>query len=230
MAHQLRLPLAVLALASLFFGGQVMAIETPNYNVLYEDAGIEYRQYSPYLVAETIVLDASGYKASGNEGFRRLFKYITGTNEAAASITMTAPVSRTNSGEKISMTSPVERNQTQAGEVVSFMLPSQYTLESAPLPRDGRVKVKRIPSKIVATIRYRGRWTDANYQEYRAKLLAGIKDQGLKAIGNVQSALYDAPYVPPFMRRNEVMVEVGELPAIAQKSSIVGTNELAVYR
>ena len=230
MGQQLKIPLMVLAVAAFFSGGTVMATETPEYTVLYNDAGIEYRQYAPYLVAETIVADVSGYKASGNEGFRRLFRYITGANEAAESIAMTAPVARSEAGEKIAMTAPVARNQTTAGESVSFMLPSKYTLETAPLPTDSRVNIRPVSSRLVAVIRYRGRWTDSNYDEQSKTLLAGVKNAGVMTIGSVQSALYDAPYVPPFMRRNEVMIEVAELPAMAEQTSLAGADEVVAYR
>ncbi len=230
MAQQLKIPMVLLSVAAFFSGGHVMATESPEYTVLYNDAGIEYRQYQPYLVAETVVADVDGYKASGNEGFRRLFRYITGANAAAESIAMTSPVARAQSGEKIAMTSPVARDLTDLGESVSFMLPSQYTLETAPIPTDARVSIKRVAPKLVAVIRYSGRWTDKNYDEQSKTLLAGVRDADVTAIGNVQSALYDAPYVPPFMRRNEVMIEVAGLPASAEQVSIAGAGLSAVYR
>ena len=34
----------------LLFGGAAMSIEQPNYTVVYESDGIEYRQYDSYLV------------------------------------------------------------------------------------------------------------------------------------------------------------------------------------
>ena len=57
-----------------------MALEKPDYEILYEDGNIEYRLYEPYLVAQTEVSMDDNYNSASNEGFRRLFKYITGSN------------------------------------------------------------------------------------------------------------------------------------------------------
>ncbi len=117
-----------------------MAIETPGYTVVYEEGEVEYRQYEAYLVAETVVVGDVAYKASGNEGFRRLFRYITGANTANQSIAMTSPVSRELTSEKIAMTAPVARRPAGAGEAVAFMLPAQYSLgySTAAFGREGR--------------------------------------------------------------------------------------------
>jgi hypothetical protein len=203
---------ALTLLVGLFAGAHAMAIETPNYSVVSKVGDIEYRQYETHLVVETLVAGDYAYKASGNEGFRRLFRYITGANEGSQKVAMTSPVSRVADGEKISMTSPVARESSSEGEVVAFMLPSQFTLATAPVPTDPRVSVREVPGRLMAVVRYSGRWTDSNYEERKRILLAGVAAGGAEVIGEVQSALYDAPYIPPFMRRNEVLIQIKALP------------------
>ncbi len=183
--------------------------------IVFKDGNIEYRQYEPYLVSETLIKQADSYKAAGNEGFRRLFRYITGGNTGNNKIAMTVPVAQTASSEKIAMTAPVQQTESAEGWRVAFMLPSEYTLETAPQPTDNRVTIREVPGRLTAVFRYSGRWTERNYAKNQAALLAALSKESITPTGEVQSALYNAPYTPPFLRRNEVLVEIDRLPAAA---------------
>jgi hypothetical protein len=200
-------------IALMFAGESVMSIEQPNYTVIYKGGDIEYRQYDSYLVAETIIDDVDDYSAAGNEGFRRLFRYITGGNQSQSEISMTAPVQQTSLSEKITMTAPVQQTNSVDGWRVAFMLPGKYTMDTAPVPADPRIRIREIEGRLMAVLRYSGRWTERNLIEQRSSLMMAIDASGIELRGEMQSALYDPPYTPPFMRRNEVMVEVNRSPA-----------------
>jgi len=224
----------VMLVGLLLTGESAMSLETPEYTVLYSDGDIEYRQYNAYLVSETIVSPEDGYKSAGNEGFRRLFRYITGNNNAQSDIAMTAPVEYQTadeklSSEKIKMTMPVQRQISDEGWRVSFMLPSKYTLETAPAPSDPRVQIREVPGQLVAVLRYSGRWTSKNAAKKEALLFAALADESLTVLSEVKTALYNAPYTPPFMRRNEVMVEVDRLPAAAIDAMQASAEGVASY-
>jgi hypothetical protein len=211
-------------IALMFAGESVMSLEQPDYTVIYKDGDVEYRQYDSYLVAETVVENVEDYGSAGNEGFRRLFRYITGSNQGQSEIAMTAPVQQTPSSEKIAMTAPVQQTSSTDGWRVAFMLPTKYTIESAPVPTDPRIRIREVEGRLMAVLRYSGRWTESNLVEKRASLIASIDASGIELIGETQSALYDPPYTPPFMRRNEVMVEVDRSPA---KTVSAGTEQPA---
>jgi hypothetical protein len=189
-----------------------MSYEEPGYSVLRQSGDVEYRRYDPYLVAETFVEGSADFDASGNEGFRRLFRYIAGGNTSQAKISMTAPVSQAAQGEKIAMTVPVQQAGSAAGWRIAFMMPAEYTLESAPVPSDPRVKVVAVPARVVAVLRYSGRWTESNYVEHRDALLKILDTSGIKRIGEPWLARYNAPFSLPFLRRNEVLSEVDRVP------------------
>lgn len=196
----------------LLFATNALAIESPQYTVIYEDDDVEYRQYEPYIVAETFVENSSSYRAASNEGFRRLFDYISGGNTSQSNIEMTAPVQRTAASEEIAMTAPVQRTETPEGWNIAFMLPSEFTMQTAPMPTDDRVILRPVAGQLMAVVRYSGRWTERNYEKHKALLLSSVEAAAIESVGVVEFAAYDAPLVLPFFRRNEVMIEVKSTP------------------
>ncbi|MGI9309075.1 MAG: SOUL family heme-binding protein [Gammaproteobacteria bacterium] len=203
---------ALVIAAILYAVVSVIRLEKPGYRVVYESGDIEYRQYEPYLISETVIESARDYRAAGNEGFRRLFRYISGANAGQAKIAMTVPVAQTESSQKIAMTVPVQQTEAAEGWRVAFMLPSEYTLETAPQPTDSKVKIRAVPGRLTAVLRYTGRWTERIYAEKRVALLEALKKENITPVGEVQSAQYTPPSTPSFLRRSEVMVEIDRLP------------------
>lgn len=216
----------LLLIASLMLVGEnAMSLEQPSYSVVYADDDVEYRQYEPYLVAQTIIEDVEDYKAAGNEGFRRLFRYITGSNKTDDEIAMTAPVQQSSTSEKIAMTAPVQQSSAAGDRRVSFMLPKKYTMETAPVPTDPRVSVESVPGRLMAVRLYSGRWTERNYNKQRSRLLDSVAAARVETIGEAESALYNPPYTPPFMRRNEVMVQVSSIPATSPENVALAVSQ-----
>ncbi len=183
-----------------------MAIEEPKYTVTKRDHGIEIRLYEPYIVAETVV-DTSDFDEASNEGFRRLAGYIFGGNKMKKKISMTSPVTSEES-QKIAMTAPVQTEQRGTSLTMTFMMPSEFTMESLPVPNDARVKLRQIPSRKFAAISFSGRWTDENFQEHTEELKKWVDQQGLEVTGPPVIARYNPPFVPSFFRHNEVLIPV----------------------
>ncbi|MCU0803925.1 MAG: heme-binding protein [Burkholderiales bacterium] len=202
--------LALLLAGSLAPLGSAMAIEEAPFKTLVADGPFEIREYAPYLVAETYV--EGGFGEVGNEGFRRLFRYISGDNAKAASIAMTAPVEQSAASEKIAMTAPVEQQKVGARWRIAFVLPASYTLATAPKPLDPRVTVVEMPARRMASVRYSGTWSEARYDEQLAALAKFVTDRGLSPEGEPVFARYDPPFMPWFLRRNEIVVPVGRTP------------------
>jgi hypothetical protein len=206
--HALRAALFVVTLAVLATSA-AMAIEEPLFQVIEKDGDFELREYAKYVVAETRV--AAGFEDAGSVAFQRLFRYISGSNVAKQKIAMTAPVTQAK-GEKIAMTAPVAQRAEGDGYVVAFTLPSTYTLASAPRPLDPSVTLREIPAQRVAAWRYSGRWTIDNYREHEALLRHRLKLRGLAASGPAILARYNPPFMPWFLRRNEVLIPVLSQP------------------
>jgi len=183
-----------------------MAIEEPAHTVIEREEPFEVRDYQSYVVAETFV-DGS-FDTVGNEGFRRLFRYISGENRAAEKITMTAPVEQEAASAKIPMTAPVEQQRAGARWRIAFVLPSSHTMATAPRPTDDSVVLAEAPPRRMAVVRYRGTWTEERYGKELAKLRNFIGERGLTAVGEPVFARYDPPFMPWFLRRNEIQIPV----------------------
>lgn len=201
---QFRIRNVLLALLAMPGGTPLMAIEQPRYEVVGRDGDVEFRRYAPYLVAETFV--EAGFGEAGNEGFRRLFRYITGDNAARTEISMTAPVSQQAAGQKIAMTAPVAQVQEGGGHWISFVVPSSFSVANVPQPTDPRVRIREVPAQWVAALRYAGTWSEKRYLREERLLREAIDARGWTAAGEAQFARYNPPYMPPFMRRNEILI------------------------
>ena len=184
-----------------------MAIEEPGYDLVRKSDGYELRRYAGYCVAETEV--AGSQTDAGNAGFRILAKYIFGANQSQQSIAMTAPVLQAQS-ETIAMTAPVTQQPGAAPGtyVVQFTMPSKYTLQTLPQPNDAQVRLRQLPDRLVAVRAYGGGWSLARYDTEFAALLEAMQRDGLVAIGAPQWARYNSPFSLPFMRRNEIWLEI----------------------
>jgi len=170
-----------------------MAIEEPEYKVVAEYADFEVRLYAPYIVAE---VDVQGdFENAGNEAFRILAGYIFGDNAAS---------------EKMSMTAPVAATTAAAGDrtTYAFVMERKHTLQSLPKPDNENIRIRQLPETTLAVTRYAGRWTDENYQQHVESLISALDAQGIRTVGRPILARYNSPFSLPFMRRNEVMLEV----------------------
>ena len=129
------LSVTVLITSCSVFG--VGKIEEPNYDVVLEEDNFQVRKYPEILVAQTTTTGV--YKETSSKGFKRLAGYIFGDNVDKEKIAMTAPVLQENKSEKIAMTAPVYQQQEASNWTMTFVLPSEYTLETAPTPIDDKV-------------------------------------------------------------------------------------------
>ena len=190
---------AVLFLFLFFWGTAVMAIEEPKYTVLRTTDLYEIRDYADRVAVETIQGDGE------NGAFQRLFKYISGANVQSSKIAMTVPVTQST---KIAMTAPVTQSTGKDGAAMRFFLPASYTMDTAPVPSDDRVKLVLVRGGIYAVHRYSGRSSVKNFNDAAQTLFDALRRDGLTAVGVPIKATYNGPFTPFFLRRNEAMVRI----------------------
>lgn len=204
-------PILILTVA-LCSAGTTMAIEKPAYETAEKDGSVELRRYQPYVVAETVV--SGEYERASNEAFMRLFRYISGKNRKQVDA----------QSPKIAMTAPVTMARIGEAWRMAFMVPGKYTLETAPRPADPLVELRAEPGGLVATLTYSGRSTRERYLERQEELERWLDERGLEAGGEPMFAGYDAPYVPWFLRHNEVLIPLRETAASAAAPSTAGVR------
>jgi DNA gyrase inhibitor GyrI len=163
--------------------------ESPNYEIIIKDGVFEVRDYPKTLVAETITTGSR--EEALNRGFRKLADYI---------------FAKSRGGEKISMTAPVLQDPAQnAGWRTRFVMPVRHSRATLPPPPAG-VNIDEAPARRVAAVRFSGRANDAALKERQSDLRRWMSKRGLEASGPAENAFYNSPFIPPFLRRNEILI------------------------
>ena len=179
----------IIAALTIFFlsTSNAMAYEEPEYKLIKSTDVYEIRQYQDRLAVETT------QSQSQNGSFRRLFNYISGSNESSS---------------KIAMTVPVIQSKDSNGASMIFFLPKSFTKQSAPLPDGDDVKLITVKGGFYAVTKYSGRSTDQNFIKHSALLFEALRTDNILTIGDPMMATYNGPFTLPFMRRNEAMYRV----------------------
>lgn len=203
--------LIAIALLWSIWGFFTSHVEQADYSVVKKMKDYEIREYPAHIVAQTKVQGAFGESMSN--GFRIIAGYIFGGNTKKESIAMTVPVVAQTGGsskisENIAMTAPVVAIADGDSQLISFGMPRSYTLETLPIPNDSRVKIIMIPAKKYGVMRFSWYSSDERIKHAQEKLLLALTRDGLVSIGNPAYAGYNAPWTPPWMTRNEVLIEI----------------------
>ncbi len=207
---------AVLAAAILSGCATVEAfinIEEPAFKVIKQDGDFEIREYRPMIVAETMV--TGSLDDASSDGFRAIAGYIFGANitkgkSTSEKIAMTTPVTMERESEKIAMTAPVTMTPGTGSNRwrMHFVMPSKYTMETLPTPKNPAVKLREIAPQRVAVNKFSGFSGETKVAEKIAALNAWVASNKLKPIGIAQLARYNPPLTPPPFRRNEILLTI----------------------
>lgn len=190
--------------------GKIMRnVEQPDYKLVSSKGNIEIRDYAPMILAQ---VEVSGERKQAiSEGFKILADYIFGNNTSNNKMEMTAPVTNELS-QKMAMTAPVLQEQHMDKWKVRFVMPKKYSLETLPKPNSKDIILIPFAAKRFAVIRFSGLADDENIKQHTEELKTYILAESLKPIGETNLAFYNPPWTMPFLRRNEVMIEIGINP------------------
>ena len=163
-----------------------MATEQLKYETLDVNEIYEIRKYSDRLVIETEMSDQ-------NSNFRKLFNYISGSNEK---------------NQEIKMTVPVTQEIKNGNMTMQFYLPLKFNKDNAPKPSSSDVKILTIEGGYYAVIKYSGRSSDKNFFKNKDMLEKLLKQDNITIISPPIRASYNSPFTLPMLKRNEVMYRI----------------------
>ena len=193
------------AIAAIAWGPIVSNVEQAKYDVAEEHGSIEIRDYAPMIVAEVSV--KGDRETAISAGFRMIADYIFGNNISSQKVEMTAPVIQEPS-EKIAMTAPVTQQGSEGVWLVRFVMPSSYTMQTLPKPNNAQVLLKEVEGKRFAVIRFSGLPKKESLEKQTKELEAFIQENKLQPASEPTYAFFNPPWTLPFLRRNEVMIEI----------------------
>lgn len=166
-------------------------VEHPKYEILSTDKNIETRLYQSMTIAQVVV---NGERSDAiRKGFKIIADYIFGNNQ---------------NNTEIAMTAPVQQQGSKDFWKVSFVMPSKYSLDTLPEPNNKKITLKTVNQKKFVAIVFSGTGSDSNIQKNTTKIQTYIKDNNLKTKDEFKYAFYNPPWTLPFLRRNEIMVEI----------------------
>ena len=168
------------------------AYESAEYTVIQSDGEFEIRKY-PEL---TVVSTSMQFERQGKDGsFMRLFRYISGDNDAKQKISMTTPVFM-----------KAEADSTDGQ--MAFVLPKDVAQKIAPQPSHEAVDVAKRPAGKYAVVRFSGYMNKQSIESAEQRLREWIIKSELTVSSNVEFAGYDPPWTPSLFRRNEILIQV----------------------
>ena len=167
--------------------------EQQPYEVLWKNSILEVRYY-PEAVLVSVESKNTAYKSSSNNHFRALAGYIFGGNEREQSIAMTAPV---------------HMKFDEEGSTMSFVMPSNMSLEDLPEANNKDLVFSESRAMYVVAIEFGGWANDDNIAKHATKLTSTLSELGVQ----IENEPWYMGYNPPYQmvnRRNEVAVEITE--------------------
>ena len=184
--------IATLALGALRWQMSRWFRATPAYTVDGRVGDVELRSY-PSAIEARAELEARNFEDALDLGFGRIACYMLGANSA---------------DEGLDMPTPVVTSIHDGAYTMSLAMPPGRTLASLPEPNDPRIVLREAPARRYAVLGFSGRFSRHNVSAHERRLLREVLDLGLVTRGSVCVAMYDSPATLPFLRHNEVWLEI----------------------
>ncbi len=164
-----------------------MSYESPNYELLMKKKNFEVRRYFPFQIVQY----DNPEDPESNQGFRTLFQYIGSKNRENQKIPMTTPVLKRKEGDRNRM---------------AFVVPRD--IKDPPMPLNSNLEISTVPGGVYVVHPYRGSHSNIKFENHKNILKNLLEERHYRPVGPFISAFYNPPFTPPFLRHNEVLVEI----------------------
>lgn len=161
------------------------------FKTLEKQGPFEIREYGPIVIAETII--PGERQTALDQGVRMLEGYISGGNAK---------------GEKLPMTLPITEQLSKKGWAIRFILPEERAAADFPKPDNSHIEIKLIDRKRFVLIRFEGVVDDLKIHEKLIELMDFAVARKLIVRNEAILALYNPSWVPGFLRRNELLLQL----------------------
>ncbi|MFZ9139101.1 MAG: SOUL family heme-binding protein [Bacilli bacterium] len=161
--------------------------ESPDYQLIKKEGNLEWRSYQDFFTVAIHEPSLQGYS-----GFGYLFNYISGNNRQ---------------GVKMKMTVPVINDTDENEKSMEFVIPKIHT-QNIPQPLYQQMKIKHYPSQQVLVYSFSGYIPKEKIEIIIEKMKSFAKLQHLVPSGSIKIARYNGPYTLPFLRHNEIWLNV----------------------
>ena len=158
-----------------------MSYEKLKYEVLRKEDAFEIRKYDPYVLMKV--------SKDSNQGFGILFNYISGNNSKSQKIQMTVPVV----------------TDVFSSSYIAFTMPSEF-VHNYPDPLDPNIQMVNVPCKEYLAIQFKGSHRHATKAYESLKKYA--MEQQIELIHDPILLRYQGPFTLPFLKENDVIVEI----------------------
>ena len=186
----MRVSLVSLLTIFYFWANISIALEEASYRVIAANQIYEIREYDDRLAVQT------NQKNGQNRAFRKLFKYISGSNISSTKIEMTTPVTQS---VKIGMTTPVTQKFQDGEMMMKFFLPRKFELKTVPQPLNDDLSIVVVEGGEYAVIKYSGRSTYKNFERHSKILLEALAADNIKTVDHPIKATFNGPLTPFFL-------------------------------
>lgn len=178
--------------------------DQPSYEVIAVEEHIEIRYYDPQTI---ISINSVGIQ---DEASLALTQYIYGNNKEAKSLATPQSTLKDESMTSFFMTAPLLHTQIDNQHTLSFVLPQEYSVSTAPIPLDTRICLQEKPAHLRAVIKLNDH-SLLEHDQSAYDLLEWIYNHtNYSQNGHLQTAQYNSSGSMSFLRRNEVMIEIVE--------------------